>query len=158
MTPEKLATLADEITQDPKGKGYAAHLPVSPGLVVELLNARTEFMVKSRMLTERGILASYGLGPQAGAAFMDKLDVIAASGDPGTAALKRMMKYLYGDSGVDIGDAATRGALDALVGVGGVTQTEADGIKAMALQPASRAEVLGLPVVTEHDLIESGVL
>lgn len=155
MTPEQKTALSAELVNDPYGKGYATLLPDSPGSVAELLNAQTESMPKSRMLTERGILASYGLGPVAGSAFLDKLDTIAASGAENTAPLKRMMKYLYGESGVDIGDAATRDQLDALVEAGGITQVEAAGIKAMAIQPASRAEVLGLPFVTVHHIIEA---
>jgi hypothetical protein len=44
--------------------------------------------------------------------------------------------------------------LTSLIGVGGVTQAEVDGVKAMALQPASRAEVLfGAEVqITEADV------
>lgn len=152
------SVLAAEIKNDPLTKGYAQFLPASPGRVVEILNAQTESKTKSCMLTERGILSSYGLGPINGAAFLDKLDTLAASGALGTAALKRMMKYVYGDAGIDVGDAATQAALTSLIGSGGVTQAEVDTIKAMALKPASRADVLGLGRVEEFNLREAGIV
>jgi hypothetical protein len=53
--------------------------------------------------------------------------------------------------GIDVGHPTTISLLDALVGTV-LTQTECDLLKNMAVQPASRAEVLGLGYVQEHDV------
>lgn len=128
-----MATIRERILARPDLDAMRASRDIT-GLAAAL-NAQPPQVVRSRMLTERGIVASYGLGADAGAAFLDKLDTIAASGAAGTAALKRMMKYLYGDEGIDIGDSATRDKLDAMVGSFGITQQEVDAIKAMAMAP-----------------------
>ena len=133
-----LAQLKTELQTDPAGLGYAPHIPHAPGMLAVLLNAKASTMAKSRMITARGIMASYGLGPSAGAAFLDKLEVLSA----GVPAIKWAVKFLQAESGIDVGEPATQAMLTSLVGVGGVTQTEVDGVKAMANQPASRAEVL----------------
>ena len=133
-----LAQLKTELQTDPAGLGYAAHVPHAPGSLADLLNAQSATMAKPRMITARGIIASYGLGPAAGAAFLDKLEALSA----GVPAIKWAMKFLQAESGIDVGEPATQAMLASLVGVGGVTQTEVDGVKAMANQPASRAEVL----------------
>jgi len=130
--------LQDEIINDPAMLGYSTYLPDSPGRVVELLNTQSQTMVKYRMITARGIMASYGIGPSAGAVFLDKLDALSTS----IPALKWAMKFLQQDAGLDIGDSATRQMLDSLVGVGGITLAEVSGVKAIALQPASRFEIL----------------
>ncbi len=142
-----MSILSDEITNDPTAKGYAAFLPDAPGAVVNLLNALTETMVKSRMITARGILSDYPGGPTVAAAVLDKLDTAA----PGIPALKWAWSFIKGE-GLDIGDPATQGMLDTLATATVITTTEADNLKALALQPASRAEVLGLPYVTEEML------
>jgi hypothetical protein len=142
-----MSVLGDEITLDPLGKGYAAFLPGSPGAVVEILNAQTETMVKTRMITARGILSDYPGGPTAAAAVLDKLDTAA----PSIPALKWAWKFITGD-GLDIGKPATQGMLDSLATATVISSTEATNLKNLALQPASRAEVLGLPTITEEIL------
>lgn len=148
--------LQNEINNDPTGKGYANHLPHSPGKVVELLNSQTETMPKSRMITARGVMASYGIGPVAGAMFLDKLEVLSAS----VPALKWAMKFLQQESGIDIGEPATQQMLDSLVGVGGITANEVNGVKAMANMPASRFEILygNNKQASENDLRLAGVV
>lgn len=155
-----LTALKAEIINDPAGLGYAALLPSTPGYVAEILNRAGGggTMLKTRLITERGILSSYGLGPTAGAAFLDKLDTVAASGLPGTDALSRMMKYIYGNEGVDIGDTASASSLGSLVGVAGITMEEASTVIGMALQPCSRAELLGLGVVMVEHIANCGVI
>ena len=133
-----LTQLKTELQTDPAGLGYAAHVPHAPGILAELLNAPSATLAKTRMVTARGIMASYGLGPAAGAAFMDKLEVLSA----GVPAIKWAMKFLQTEAGIDVGEPATQLMLTSLIGAGGITAAEIDGIKAMALQPASRAEVL----------------
>lgn len=145
-----LAQLKTELQTDPAGLGYAAHTPHAPGILAELLNAPSATLAKTRMVTARGIMASYGLGPTGGAAFLDKLDALSAS----VPAIKWAMTFLRSESGIDIGEPATQVMLTSLIGIGGITLSEVDGVKAMALQPASRAEVLfGVGVqITEADV------
>ena len=144
-----MSILSDEIANDPLGKGYVALLPNQPGAVVNLLNALTETKVKSRIITARGILSDYPGGPAAAASVLDKLDTAA----PSISALKWAWKFITGD-GLDIGTPATQGMLDTLATGSVITSTEATNLKALALQPASRAEVLGLPYITE-DLLRN---
>lgn len=145
--------LTAELQTDPAGLGYAAWLPESPGYVADLLNAQTSRMTRPRMVTARGIMASYGLGPSAGAAFLDKLEALSAS----VPAIKWALKFLQTDTGIDVGEPATQTMLASLAGVGGITPAEVDSIKAMALQPASRAEILfGLDTrISERDVREA---
>lgn len=145
-----LTQLKTELHTDPAGRGYAVHVPHAPGALADILNAPTVSMAKSRTITARGIMASYGLGPAAGAAFLDKLEVLAGS----VPAIKWAMKFLQTDAGIDVGEPATQLMLTSLIGVGGITADEVNGVKAMALQPASRAEVLfGVGVqITEADV------
>lgn len=144
-----MSILSDEIDNDPTGKGYAAFLPDQPGHVVELLNAQTETMVKTRMITARGILSDYPGGPTAAATVLDKLDTAA----PNIPALKWAWTFIKGE-GLDIGHSATQGMLDSLATASVITTTEADNLKSLAVQTASRAEVLDLPFITERILRE----
>lgn len=148
--------LQNEITNDPTGQGYLEYLPSSPGKVVELLNAPVHTMVKSRMITARGIMSSYGIGPSVGAVFLDKLEALSSS----IPALKWAMKFLQQDAGIDIGDNATQQMLDSLVGIGGITLAEVNGVKSIAAQPASRFEILyGInKQAKEDDLRSAGVI
>lgn len=146
LTAQQKIDLNDEVNNDPAGKGYAAFLPDQPGRAIDLMNAMTETMVKSRMITARGILSDYPGGPAAGAAVLDKLDAAA----PSIPALKWAWSFIKGD-GLDIGNQATQGMLDLLAtsAAGSVlTPGEADNLKSLALQPASRAEKRKLPPMT----------
>lgn len=138
--------LADEITNDPTGKGYAALLPDKPGRVADLLNALTESKIKSRMITSRTILAECDL--TIGTSALEKL----AAASVGNETIKIAVHWLSQESGIDIGHPNTSIMLDAHVSAGILTLEESDALKALALQPASRAEVLGLPYVTEEML------
>lgn len=145
--------LKQEIVDDPLSQGYSAFLPDSTGWVANMLNERKFQAAKTRMVTARGIMASYGIGPTQGALFLDKLESLSAN----IPALKWAMKFLQQETGIDVGESATQIMLTSLIGVGGITQAEVDGVKAMAIQPASRAEVLfgSDVIVTEHDVIKA---
>lgn len=145
--------LKQEIVDDPLSQGYSDFLPDSTGWVANILNERKFQAFKTRMVTARGIMASYGIGPTQGALFLDKLESLSAN----IPALKWAMKFLQQETGLDVGEPATQIMLTSLIGVGGITQAEVDGVKAMAIQPASRAEVLfgSDVIVTEHDVIKA---
>ena len=151
-----LAALKSEVQNDPAGIGYAAHIPDAPGLVAEQLNARVFNMPKPTFVSARGIMASFGLGPAVGSRFLDKLEALSSA----VPEIKWAMKFLQTEAGIDIGEPSVLQMLNSLVGVGGITQAEVDGVKAMANQPASRAEILfgDNVTVTEADLRAAGVV
>ena len=137
-------SLQSELQTDPLNRGYAAFLPDAPGVLADMMNARIYTMVKERFVTARAVLAAHGT---AGAAVLDKLEAASS----GNAAVKWAMKFVSQDSGIDVGHSNTRTLLDAMVPAV-LTQAEADMLKDMAIQPASRAEVLGLGYVFAHDV------
>ena len=143
--------LKNEIDNDPSGQGYAAFIPNAPGHVLNKLNDRNTTMVRSRMVTARAIIAENGM---AGAVILDKLEA-AGAGNP---AVKWAVKFLQQDAGVDVGHPTTQGMIDQLVAGSVLTNEEGQALKNMALQPASRAEVLGFGYVQHSDLQEAGVI
>jgi hypothetical protein len=145
------AALAAEVANDPTAKGYAALLPNCPGRICELLNAYTEHAAKSRMVTARSILSDCGTH---GATILDKLEAVAAQ----NTSVKWALRFLQQEAGIDVGHLATQSMIDQLAAANVLTADEAAALKAMATQPASRAEVLGLGVVTEQDLRAAGVI
>lgn len=136
-------TLQEELTTDPLGRGYQQYVPDCPGTLVDMLNAPVYTMPKTRFVNARGVLAQYGA---AGAGILDKLEAAAAS----NSAVKWAMRFMAAD-GIDVGHSTTRTLLDALVGTV-LTQAECDLLKDMAVQSASRAEVLGFDYVQEHNV------
>lgn len=150
------AVLQTEVQNDPESIGYAAHLPAAPGIVADLMNEHRFTMPKPTFVSARGVMASFGLGAAAGSRFLNKLEALA----PAVPEIKWVMKFLETDAGIDIGEPAVQEMLASLAGVGGITQAEVDGIKAMAMKPASRAEVLfgTNAAVTEADLRSAGVV
>lgn len=151
-----MSVLGDEILNDPTGKGYAAFLPGQPGHVCDLLNAKTETLPKERIITSRGVASALGIID--GENFLESLEnfstaTLAADNPllPYQPGIKRQIAWLS-TSGLDLGDALTRQLLDTLAAAGVITTAAATTLKTVALQPASRAEVLGLPYVTEEML------
>lgn len=138
-------TLRNELLDDPLGKGYAAFIPDCPGILADMLNAPVHTMIKPLFVSARGLLAAHGA---AGAAILDKLDAASAS----VSEIKWAMSFLKTDSGIDVGHTNTQAMLDALAASSVLTSTEAALIKSMAVQPASRAEVLGFDYVREADV------
>jgi hypothetical protein len=138
-------TLQEELTTDPLNRGYQAWIPNSPGVLVDMMNAYNYTLPKERFVSARGLLAAYGA---AGATILDKLEAAAAS----ISEIKWALSFLKSDSGIDVGHQNTRTLVDELATNSVLTTTEADQIKDLANQPASRAEVLGLARVTEADI------
>jgi len=136
-------SLKSELENDPLNRGYAAFIGNAPGVLADMMNARIYSMVKEKFVTARGVLAAHGSD---GAAVLDKLEALTST----SSEVKWAMKFVTSD-GIDVGHPNSRNLLDALVPAV-LTQTEADLIKDMAIQPASRAEVLGLPYVFAHDV------
>ena len=139
-------TLRTELSTDPLGRGYAAHLPDSPGIVADMLNAVNRTAVRSRFISARTVLAELGLG---GAAILDALEAVA----PAVSAVKWMMSFVKSDAGVDIGSPVAQGLVDLLVAGATLTAPQGAALKSLALQPCSRANELGLPPVSVLDVI-----
>ena len=151
MTPAQLTALKSEIQTDPAALGYAAYLPDAPGRVCALLNAISTTMTRSRFITARTILAECGMD---GPAILDTLDAVAAN----VSAVKWAMRFLQQDSGIDIGHPATQAMLNQLRAAGALQVSQVDALKALAVQAASRAQVLGFESVAETDLHAAGAV
>lgn len=136
-------SLEQELRTDPLNRGYAQYIPQSPGVLVEMLNRQQYTKIKSRFVTARTVLAEV----PGGAEVLDKLEAAGAT----NSAVKWAMRFMLSD-GIDVGFPVTQQLLDGLVAGGVLTQSESDSLKNLALQPASRAEVLGLAAVTEQDI------
>lgn len=139
-----MSVLSDELNNDPLARGYAQYIPDSPGTLAQMMNAVDYTMVKTKFVTARGVLAEHG---SAGAAVLDKIDAAGAS----DSAVKWAMKFVTSEPGIDVGHPTTRSLLNGMVPVV-LTQAEADMLLNMAIQPASRADVLGLGYVTAADV------
>lgn len=139
-------SLQQELTTDPLNRGYQQWIPHSPGILADMMNSYSYALPKERFVTARGVLAAHGVE---GAQILDKLEAVATN----NSVVKWAMRFITTD-GIDIGHPTTRTLLDQLVGTV-LTQTECDLLKNMAVQPASRAEVLGLGWVRENDIIKA---
>ena len=139
-----MSVLSDELNNDPLARGYAQYIPDNPGALAQMMNAADYTMVKTKFVTARGVLAEYG---EAGASVLDKIDAAGAS----DSAVKWAMKFVTSEPGIDVGHPTTRSLLNGMVPAV-LTQAEADMLLNMAIQPASRADVLGLGYVTAADV------
>lgn len=151
MTPSQLTALAAEIAADPAAKGYALLLPTSPGAVVDKLNAPTETMVK----------AIHSTTAQAWAATGPYSAIVDASNNvnhPCRASCLVIRDTFASGVQIHLERSDMRGMLDAWVTFDVCTAAQRDDLLSRATQPASRAEVLGLPVVAEADLRAAGVV
>jgi hypothetical protein len=152
------SVLRDEVLNDPAGLGYAALLPDSPGQVVEIINDKRFTLHRSRMISERGLMARMPSGAIAADAVLTKLENYSKTSGTYSTVVARALKFLALPDGIDIGEPATQGLIDILAASGVITSGEAAEIKDLSLQPASRAEILGLSYVTEQNLRDAGVV
>jgi hypothetical protein len=139
-----MSALSDELTNDPLARGYAQYIPDNPGMLAQMLTAPDYTMVKTKFVTARGVLAEHG---SAGATVLDKIDAAGSS----DSAVKWAMKFVTSEPGIDVGHPTTRSLLNGMVPAV-LTQAEADMLLDMAVQPASRAEVLGIGYVSAADV------
>lgn len=155
--------LAAEIAKDPVGLGYAAMLPACPGHVIDALNAPTFTMIRSRRMNATSVFSALG---SAGATILDAIESFslqAASNIPQIEALrvasKWAIRFLQMDTGMDVGDPVTLQTLAALAQIGILTADQVAAVQGLAVQPASRAEVLfgAGSLVSQSDLSAAGV-
>lgn len=144
MTPRD--TLAAELANDPKQKGYAAFLPGSPGTVAAMLNAPTEMMVKPIRSTTAQAWAATG-------PYATIVDASTNAAHQCRASCLVLRETLA--SGVDIHVDRTdvQEMLSAWVTTKVCTEAQRVDLLARSQQPASRMEVLGLPPATIDDVI-----
>lgn len=142
-----MSILSDEIDDDPAEKGYAQYLPDQPGHVVDLLNEKTE--------TRVGLLSRTDLTIWAADTGMRAVieDVSRDEESPLRASALAILDVLKGSSdGIDLSKSSN---MEILLGWESATKLSAQdkaSMLALAQQPASRAEILGLPYVTEEML------
>ena len=82
------------------------------------------------------------LGPTAGSVFLDALEAVSAT----NSAVKWTLTFLKSDSGINVGDAATRGSLDTLDQAGALDSGSVTAIKALAESSISWAQANGVTV------------
>lgn len=138
-------TLRTELLTDPIGMGYSAYIPHAPGKLVEMLNDLSQSAPASRYINVRTILSDI----DDGVAILEALE--AAEG--AVPILKWIMPFLKMESGVNIGNLRTLFMLNQLSGTV-LTEAQANSLKALAMQPVSRAAVIGLGTVTEEQVRE----
>lgn len=151
-----MSTLSEELINDPLDIGYAQWLPDSPGSVIELLNAKNYFMVQPKMMAELDIIGEYILGPIEGDAVLTKLETFSTSTDPLASLVRRALKVLSQPEGLNMGSVAIQSMISELESQGVLTSVESSNLKALAEQPASRAEILGLGNVTVEQIVAVG--
>lgn len=150
-----LIKLKAEVQGDPAGVGYAAYLPDEPGKVCELLNSKTFSVHKTKMISWRGLYASYGIGPVLAPQVLAKI----RSGAESNQVLYDIKMMIYSETGMDIGEPSAQVLINQLTPAV-FTEDEATALRNVSLQPASRAEiVLGNgTIVSINDLREAGVI
>lgn len=149
MTPEQKVILSEELTNDPTGKGYDVLLINQPGHVVDLLNAKSE--------SKYGLLDKTNL-----TLWAVKTNMFAVIEDEANDKLSPLrssaMAILYvlkgASSGVDFSKIENMQIIDLWKYHGKLSLEHSDLMLLMSTHPASRAEVLGLPHITEEILRE----
>lgn len=147
------AALRNEILSGPLASECAPHVldgtgPKVDGVsaarkdqaIADILNRQDYTRVVETFVNDIGLLST--LGAQTGAAILDKLESAQTVNRP----LKWAFRALTSERGLDVGHPQTRAMLDALT-PSVFLASERDALKALAVQPASRAQiVLGEPV------------
>jgi hypothetical protein len=148
LTQTQIGALAQELRNDPAGKGYAAHLPESPGTVLQMMTALTESAVQVIRSTTAQAWAATG-------PYAKIVDAAADPAHPVRASCLLIRETLA--SGVDIhmGRADVAAMVTAWVNAGVITAAQRDDLFGRATQPASRAFILGLDGLTIEDIISA---
>jgi hypothetical protein len=136
MNYEQLARLQADIAADP---ALAKQPMNSDGAyaIADAYNVVVGQAPAETIITARTVLAQLGM---AGAVALDKLEA-AGSVNP---AVKWAVKFLTTD-GLDVGHPTSQSMLDQLAAANVLTAAEASSLKALALQPQTRAEALLAP-------------
>ena len=143
MPPTDYEVLVAELTDDPLERGYAG---MTNQAAAESLNAVDRTVADPTRKTFRDLLREIGMA-DAGV-IHGKLKAAAESNDGVALAIAAAGDYGT-DGGLDFSDPATVAGIDTLVAGGVLTSEEGDALKALGRRPVSRAEELGLGVVTD---------
>jgi hypothetical protein len=147
MTPEQQAALRAELTNDPAGRGYSAHLPGDPARVVDLITETVATMTGPLRTTTAKAWAATG-------PYARIVDASNNAEHPCRAScLVIRDSFACGDP-IHIEDPELQGMLAAWVQHGVATQQEVDALYALAQVPASRADKIGIPAPTARDIID----
>lgn len=138
--------LREELTQDPAGLGYVL---ANHAQLEATINARTRTRLRPTEMGKGDAISVLGL--QVGNALCDVLD---------TAAEFRHVRHLLAAGRLRLDLPISQGSLAAMVGAEiapGITFEAAhlQALNALALEPCSRAEELGLPYVTDAMIREA---
>lgn len=141
-------TLADELTQDPAGLGYAQWLPDSPGRVAEMLNA-PRYPVPGRIA--RADFAVW-CGSSGLRAVVE--DTATTAGHPLRSAALTLLDFLRGGvaESIDLALPGNQAMLAAWVSAGAITQGQADELVTLSHRLISRAQQIGLAPVGALDV------
>lgn len=140
-----MSVLGDEITNDPTSKGYAGFLPNQPGHVVALLNAQTE--------TKLGLLDKTRLTIWSVETAMRSVieDESADKLSPLRDSALAILDVLRGaSSGIDFANPKNLAVINAWEALGKLSSANKALMLTAGTVQASRAEVLGLPYITEE--------
>lgn len=150
MTPQFLRALQAEILGNPACAPFvhtnempkipAAEARAKDGAIAAILSPGRK-RPRSRLITERGIVALLGPDDTGGEGFLQKLDDFGAATLPPEHPLKtkqrgirRMLAWLKSDEGLDVGDEGTQQLLLALGQVGVVPMAQAQAVAALGLE------------------------
>jgi hypothetical protein len=150
LTSVQLAVLRDEVTNDPKARGYGQFLPHAPGRVVDLLNEQSDTMLGPLHSTTAQAWAA--TGPMAGI-----VDAGLKTDHPCRASCLLVQLSLSAASDIHLERADVQSMFDRWLQSGVITQEWHDDLFVRAQQPASRLRVLGLPNIDVYDLIKAGL-
>ena len=141
-------SLADELKTDPENLGYAAHLPDDPQRVIDLMTALS--FKKVQPITAGQALTWAAAGPLA-----TITDTSNNANSPIRASCLAFLLAMKAGRDVDMGDSNVKAQFDIWLQQGIINQQQHDDIITIATQPASRADVLGIPAPTARDIIDA---
>jgi hypothetical protein len=146
-----LVALKAEIQTDPLLRGYSAFMPNDPQRVADLMNAPNYTALKS--ISAKKALAWAANGP-----YSAVIDASNNASHPCRASCLVVRDTLTAGLDVGMDDPAIQNLFRAWLTVTPpiITQAQYDALIAIATQPASRAEVLGLGAVTARNVVDSG--
>jgi hypothetical protein len=153
MNQDQLIILANEIKTDPIGIGYTHLLttPLGPGHVAEAMNAPTQLMLQA--IESDVIMLWSASGPYA-----NIVDAANNSAHPCRASCLVIKDKMQSGQYVHIEIQGIQDIFTSWVAAGVITQAQHDALMSLAMQPASRCQVLNIPPVNCDDLLKAGIV
>jgi hypothetical protein len=150
MTPQFLRTLQAQILASAACQPHiqtnempkitAAEARAKDGAIAAILSESRK-RLRSRLITERGIIGLLGPGDDEGEGFIQKLEAFGATNLPAEhplktkqAGIRRILSWLKSDDGVELGEAGTQTLLLALGQTGVVPMAQAQAIAELGLE------------------------